>query len=178
LPNRRPSLLSGLPRPGQWGVHALGQPETGRGRHGSCHCCQNHAGAPAQPGATRMFAPQPLLAVTVAWNQGAPCSRRSQAARHVLPGARVLSGLTYHSTNCRRSGGSRCAAVNGRGASKSASPTASAICVSSVTSAGLPSGASGPAGGNTRRMRSTLRNSVLAPNASPKAKPKSAPEAR
>src|SRR5581483_5059947 len=66
----------------------------------------------------------------------------------------------------------------GRAASSSALPTASVICVSSVTNAGSPSGCDGPSGGKPRKISLTLRNSVSAPRASPKANPNKQPEAR
>ena len=62
-----------------------------------------------------------------------------------MPGARLFSGLTAQSRNASRSSGSRPAGV-GAGASRSAAPTASAIWVSSVTSAGSPARSRGPAG--------------------------------
>jgi hypothetical protein len=69
---------------------------------------------------------------------------RAQARRQVMPGARLLSGLIDQATKLRRSNGS---SVSGaiESTSDRAAPTASAICVSSVTSAGWPVSERGPA---------------------------------
>jgi hypothetical protein len=130
-------------------------------------------------GATRIFAPQPLDSATVASCQGIPVSNFSQALKQVIPGARLLSGLLHQSTKAFLKNGSRVLAVYSPDATASkASPTAKAICVSSVTKAGSPSNSFGPWGGKRRIISSTDKNSVLAPKASPKANPNKHPEAR
>jgi hypothetical protein len=62
-----------------------------------------------------------------------------------MPGARLLSGLIAQSRNACRSTGSKLAGVSGPAATR-ASPTASIIWVSSVTSAGSPVSSRGPPG--------------------------------
>ncbi len=125
-----------------------------------------------------MFAPHPLEDVTVACCQGNPCSSLPHAFKQVLPGARLFSGSRSHATNVCRSRRSKLAGVYGRGVCIKASPTASAIWVSSVTRAGSPSGCRGPPGGKRTRISCTRRNSPGAPSASPQARPKRQPEAR
>ncbi|RAO63066.1 hypothetical protein PSN01_00637 [Micromonospora saelicesensis] len=117
-------------------------------------------------GVTRMFAPQPFEATTVASCQRTPRLSSAQARRHVMPGARLLSGLTAQARKRCRSSGSTASGVND-GASCSAQPTASAIWVSSVTSAGSPDRSRGPAGPYRRSISATVRNSVGLPSASP-----------
>lgn len=96
-------------------------------------------------GVTRMLAPQPFEPATVAACQRPPLASSPQARRQVMPGARLLSGLTAQSRNRARSSGSSTSGV-AAGASYSAQPTASAIWVSSVTSAGTPVNVRGPPG--------------------------------
>src|SRR5581483_4346183 len=129
-------------------------------------------------GATLMLAPQPFEPDRVALCQGIPAARFSQALKQVIPGARLFSGETNHSTKYFLSACSNEASVNGVPASTSASPTARAICVSSVTRIGLPGGSFGPSGGQLFRIWMTSRNSVGAPRASPKARPINDPKIR
>ena len=173
-PDRRRSKRSGRRQLRRSGGRASARPGTGRA------AARVSASMPGSrpTGATRMFAPQPLESATVAVTQGIPIFRRAQALRQVMPGARSLSGLSAQATNACRSGPSRQAAVQDSPASISASPTASAIWVSSVTRAGSPGGSAGPSGPNRCSISRTLRNSVLAARASPSARPNRQPEAQ
>ncbi len=74
-----------------------------------------------------MLAPHPLESRWVASSQGRPFRRPWQAVRQVLPGARLLSGLTSQSMNRRRHIGVTSSGVNG-GVSK-ASSRASATAI-------------------------------------------------
>src|SRR5512142_547790 len=125
-----------------------------------------------------MFAPQPFDPITVARCHGTPLASSAQADRHVLPGARLLSGLTDQATNRRRrASASASGSGSGSGTSRSAQPTARVIWVSSVTRAGSPSSSRGPAGPYRATISATVRNSVGLPRASPYARPNRLPEA-
>src|SRR2546421_3297494 len=62
-------------------------------------------------GATRILAPHPLEEATVASYQGRLRSRFSQARIHVMPGARLLSGLLFQAMKAWRKGPSKLAAL-------------------------------------------------------------------
>ena len=129
-------------------------------------------------GATRMLAPQPLEWIWLASCQGSRSFSRAQAGRQVFPGARLFSGDWYQSTNSSRSGRSR---RLGPSTPRSIAvrrplPSASVICVSSLTIAGVGSSISRQ-GPHLARIDGTSLNSVGKPSASPRARPTSVPVA-
>lgn len=125
-----------------------------------------------------MLAPQPLEPVWLASCQSRSLSSSRQAVMQVRPGARLLSGEWYQSTNSSRTGrASRSGVSSPRSmAVRMPRPRASVIWVSSVTTAGFGSRIvrHGP---HLARIDGTLLNSVGKPSASPSASPVSAPVA-